>query len=874
MGGGSARPPVDRREIQFTVGAGVREPVGHLMSLAVGDGDPVAAVRDALAGMEPAVEAWVAAGVFEGNHRGKDRWLACDLLGVDVDYQDASGAHAQVPDEAATRAERLFAGRRLPGSLAHLTPRGFRVFFVLEEREEDGSAALAALKGSGVLVGGALAEAGLLAAEGTPGFAVDVATLELARIVYTPNSIVDGVPRDGEVIVLREECYSAAELAAERPVGKKSAKKRRRSRRSAAGTGAAGGPVSAFREAAERWNEDHPIVDLPRNGGECPLCLHDGCFGELPDRPGHWACFSANHQADSADQSQLGAACGKEMRDFEGSGFGDALDIEAWERGVSPAEVLWSDGYLQRPEDVLGDQRGNAEYRRPRILVRAGELRDTITQAEDALIAADHLPPVFQRGDQLVRTVEFDDPTQPRRGVELPAHTPVLVRIQPVYLQSLFEESAEFCKLNRNGEPCRTRCPADVVAGYQQSAGLWRVPILRGLVQAPTMRADGTVLQVPGYDPDSRLVYDPAGVDFPVIPDAPSLEDARRAIETMLEPVAHFAFVAPSDRTVWLAALLTPFVRAFLPAAPMFVFDAPVRGAGKGKLVNLISTVATGGWPATMTFVDDGDEQRKRIFALLMQGTPIINLDNLDRPLDGATLCTVLTEPTFEERILGESKTGRVPTTATWLATGNNVVIVGDLTRRVLLCRIDPAVERPEERRFPFEPIELAQRSRPQLVAAVLTLLRAHAVAGWPQADLAPFGSFEAWSRVVRAALVWAGEEDPLLGRQPVLAADSEQDLFRVFISSWSELYGDKPMSVRAALAGAHERGCEAAEALRVTAEELTEETDSARQRRLMGLRIAKSAGRVVAGLRFVAGTMSAGTKRWRVQGVGGGQPQ
>jgi putative DNA primase/helicase len=51
--------------------------------------------------------------------------------------------------------------------------------------------------------------------------------------------------------------------------------------------------------------------------------------------------------------------------------------------------------------------------------------------------------------------------------------------------------------------------------------------------------------------------------------------------------------------------------------------------------------------------------------------------------------------------------------------------------------------------------------SRAQLVAAGLTVLRGYSAAGRPDMRLPPWGSFEGWSKLVRGALVWAGEADP-----------------------------------------------------------------------------------------------------------------
>ena len=86
-------------------------------------------------------------------------------------------------------------------------------------------------------------------------------------------------------------------------------------------------------------------------------------------------------------------------------------------------------------------------------------------------------------------------------------------------------------------------------------------------------------------------------------------------------------------------------------------------------------------------------------------------------------------------------------------------MIRGDLTRRTLRCRIDAKVEQPENRVFSNDPVEEARKARPALVVAALTILRAYHVAGRPQKPN-PLGSFEAWSDLVRGALMWLGAAD------------------------------------------------------------------------------------------------------------------
>ena len=106
-----------------------------------------------------------------------------------------------------------------------------------------------------------------------------------------------------------------------------------------------------------------------------------------------------------------------------------------------------------------------------------------------------------------------------------------------------------------------------------------------------------------------------------------------------------------------------------------------------------------------------------------------------------------------------------MPTNATFLATGNNIVIQGDLTTRALVCALDPKCERPEEREFAVNLHEAVPARRGELVAAALTIPLAYLAAGAPPQRLAPFGRFEAWARWCRDPLVWLGEPDPCASR-------------------------------------------------------------------------------------------------------------
>ena len=110
-------------------------------------------------------------------------------------------------------------------------------------------------------------------------------------------------------------------------------------------------------------------------------------------------------------------------------------------------------------------------------------------------------------------------------------------------------------------------------------------------------------------------------------------------------------------------------------------------------------------------------------------------------------------------------------------ATGNAIEIAGDNVRRMLRVDVDAEVERPETRAFDFDCEAEARRDRGELVVAALTMLRAHALAGWPAApDRATLGSFEEWDRFVAGAIVFAGGSDIVALLDKTREADPERD--------------------------------------------------------------------------------------------------
>ena len=148
--------------------------------------------------------------------------------------------------------------------------------------------------------------------------------------------------------------------------------------------------------------------------------------------------------------------------------------------------------------------------------------------------------------------------------------------------------------------------------------------------------------------------------------------------------------------------------------------------------------------------------------AILGEGHAIINFDNVAHVLESPELSATITEDPVSFRKLGETLNLVLRTNVTFTATGNNLAFQGDLTSRVIVCRIDAEKEKPETRTFKFSDLPgHITANRRQLVAAALTILRAYHVAGSPKQDLPAWGGFDAWTSAIRSPLAWLGQADP-----------------------------------------------------------------------------------------------------------------
>lgn len=549
----------------------------------------------------------------------------------------------------------------------------------------------------------------------------------------------------------------------------------------------------------------------------------------------------------------------KDVSDWLAEGGGTAARLLEMAAEVPAAGELPAAG-AEAPDDG-----------RPVIRLAAGDIARVVDEAEAALIAAGL--GFYQRGAFIVRPGAVRISVSDDRSV-------VGQRLVPAGEHALLEAlttAARWEKFDgRSKGYVRADPPPVAVKVFRDRVGRWRLPFLAGVVNAPTLRPDGSVLSAPGYDAATGLLYDPGGASFPAIPERPTRDAALRALATLKDLVGSFPFQGEADRAVALSAILTACVRRSLHTAPMHAFSAPAAGSGKSLLVDLASTIANGREAGVIAQGATEEETEKRLGALLLAGDAVIAIDNCEAPLGGEFLCQVLTQPVVKARILGRSEAPELPSGAFVTATGNNLTLVGDMTRRALLCRLDAGVERPELRRFERDPVAHAKAERGRYVAAALTVLRAHHVAGRPSRHDA-VGSFGAWSRWVRDALVWLGEDDPAKTMEVARASDPKLATLRAVVEQWRQHLGDERVTTRRLIDSATEtRTATAADGPPYGRPEFARPdfreallavagAGGAVNGRSLGKWLAANQGRVVDGSRIVQQGTWQGTATWRL---------
>lgn len=464
--------------------------------------------------------------------------------------------------------------------------------------------------------------------------------------------------------------------------------------------------------------------------------------------------------------------------------YGGRITLESLDREWSDPNNRWwqTDDPEHQPEPPppAFEPEGSDPDGLPIYIYGPGDLAKSVQRVERHLAAS--RVQFYDRGGTLVRPIVDEASVGDGRVLTsarlMPVTPPYLMKIMSSTIRILTYKKAkdDFVKVKID--------PPGIVAGaILANSGDWSFRRVSGVITAPTMRRDGTILWREGYDSSTKLLL-LSPPPMPNFPQNPTKSDAADALDRLDDLLHGFPFVDDASRSVALSGILTPVARAAMAVSPLHVVSAPSPGSGKSFLVDLCSAVISGTVAPVMTAGKSEDETEKRLAATMMAGSPVIAIDNVNGQLYGDALCQCVERPIVKFRVLGESRMVEIENKTTMFATGNNISLVDDMARRSVLCNLDPNMERPELRQFDDDPLSRILDNRGQCIADALTVVRAYKIAGSP-GKLPRLASFGEWSDLIRSALVWLGREDPLATMEKVRDADGRLANLRAFVAAW-----------------------------------------------------------------------------------------
>jgi len=533
------------------------------------------------------------------------------------------------------------------------------------------------------------------------------------------------------------------------------------------------------------------------------------------------------------------------LPDADGGGKQGVDDFLAAGHTIDDVYALASDAPTNDEADNL-----------PTIDAGNHHLPNVSRQAWEALTATNDPPYLFQHGGAPSR-LEYD-----------PDGNIVLVPLTEHRLRCEVAQAAEWYVTKGKEQRIEAAEPPLSVIQNMLAQSQLPLPVLRRITETPVFAADGRLIEAAGYDTASGIYLEPvSGLDVPPVPDKPTAEDVASARNLIVDDLlGDFPFAGEADTAGAVALLLLPFVREkIVGKTPMHGIESPTVGSGKGLLADACTRPAFGQHGGMIAEARDDDEWRKRIGAKLREGSPIIHLDNITRPLDSGALAMALTADVFSDRVLGQTATFATPVRCVWLFTSNNPVMSTEIARRTIGIRIDAQTDRPWQRTgFRHKNLrKWMDERRGALIHAALTLIRAWIVAGEPMADIA-LGSYEQWAGIMGGILATAGISGFLTNLDEFYEiADLEGAAWRQFVALWA----DKHKSIKVGVGDLF--------TLALEVDGLNFGKGGERSQRVsFGSQLTKQRDRIYDGYRITLAGTSKNAKQWRLLPVksGGGE--
>lgn len=422
-----------------------------------------------------------------------------------------------------------------------------------------------------------------------------------------------------------------------------------------------------------------------------------------------------------------------------------------------------------------------------------------------ALLDQRGVPDTYVRDGQLI-VVEPVSGTAPAAGDDnapLPLSATVCT---PPRLAALLAEHIHVIEPRTAGKGGHTDVPVtpqrtvlSAVLSHRHWPGL---PALRGLISAPVLRPDGTLLQDPGYDPTTGY-YLTTRTRMDRVPDQPTPTQIDTAYSFLLDRfLADFPWRSDADRANYLALLVTPLLRPYTRAlVPFGIVDATMPGSGKTILTSCIGLLVG---QRVLTWPDADDELRKAITTVLADQVGAVVFDNLveGHAINSAVLARLITERTWTDRRLGSNTAATFTNDRIWLATGNNLRTGGDMASRSVWVRLDPDCPQPEARcgfsipnldTWILDPDNQATVLH-HLLVLIVDWCRHHAPIS---TDVPQMRQFTKWAQHLGGFLTHIGVPGFLTNHDDNRHLDDDAHEWAQFLHTWHHIFADQPKTAR-----------------------------------------------------------------------------
>lgn len=338
--------------------------------------------------------------------------------------------------------------------------------------------------------------------------------------------------------------------------------------------------------------------------------------------------------------------------------------------------------------------------------------------------------------------------------------------------------------------------PTPVLAAVLEPKEWPNLRPLFGIVGAPVLRPDGTLLQEPGYDRATGL-YLASKVPLDLVPEKPSGRQVDAARTFLLAQfLGDFPWISKADKANYVGVLATPVLRSYLRTLiPFTLITATTPASGKTILAAGLGMLYG---QRVLTWTQSDEELRKAITSVLADPVGTVIFDNLAEGtvIDSPVLARLITDRTWADRLLGKNSTASFANDRVWAATGNNLRLGGDMRSRSVLIGLNPDMPRPEERTgFTIPALDqwiLEPANQRQVLYHLLILIADWVSNGGARKKGVTMRQFTPWAEAIGGLLEHHGVDGFLANAGTVRDIDDEESAWMAFYAKWRKIHGDR----------------------------------------------------------------------------------